>query len=188
VATAARCRSPPQTSLLYGKVSLTLRWERVVLGASSVVDQPATTSTPNQRWRPGPMLHRLRKVTIAALAFPPSLLAYVPVRLLMRFAPQPSAHKLRADTYFVRPGLRNQLSARLVSTVSFVYQRSFLRERAQRRGMHCSYLPSCTEYAVRAVERYGLIQGLMLTGDRLRRCSKDDRHNGGGRGSFVDFP
>lgn len=62
------------------------------------------------------------------------------------------------------------------------YQGSFLRDRLKRRGNVCVYLPTCTEYAQRAVLRYGIFRGLMLTGDRFRRCAE------GGSGSYVDFP
>jgi putative membrane protein insertion efficiency factor len=34
----------------------------------------------------------------------------------------------------------------------------------------CRFLPSCSVYAVEALERYGVAKGLMLTIRRLTRC------------------
>jgi uncharacterized protein len=45
----------------------------------------------------------------------------------------------------------------------------------------CKYHPSCSEYAVQAVQRFGLIRGLVLTVWRLLRCNPWS-HGG------VDFP
>ena len=38
-------------------------------------------------------------------------------------------------------------------------------------GSRCKYYPSCSEYAVQAVERYGILRGLVLAGWRLLRCN-----------------
>ncbi len=35
----------------------------------------------------------------------------------------------------------------------------------------CIYIPSCTEYAVEAIERHGSRKGLILTLQRLKRCN-----------------
>jgi uncharacterized protein len=35
----------------------------------------------------------------------------------------------------------------------------------------CKYHPSCSEYAVGAVRRYGILRGLVLAGWRLLRCN-----------------
>lgn len=44
----------------------------------------------------------------------------------------------------------------------------------------CKYYPSCSEYAVGAVRRYGILRGLVLAAWRLLRCNP--LSNGG-----VDF-
>ena len=41
----------------------------------------------------------------------------------------------------------------------------------------CRYAPSCSEYAIRAVRKYGAIKGSWLAGKRLMRC-----HPWGGSG------
>ena len=38
-------------------------------------------------------------------------------------------------------------------------------------GQRCKYYPSCSEYAVQAVENYGILRGLVLAGWRLLRCN-----------------
>ena len=45
----------------------------------------------------------------------------------------------------------------------------------------CKYHPSCSEYAVQAVRRFGLMRGLILAAWRLLRCNPWS-HGG------VDFP
>ena len=35
----------------------------------------------------------------------------------------------------------------------------------------CKYEPSCSEYAIQAVQRHGLIKGSALAGWRLLRCN-----------------
>ena len=35
----------------------------------------------------------------------------------------------------------------------------------------CKYEPTCSAYAVQAVERYGILRGLVLAGWRLLRCN-----------------
>jgi uncharacterized protein len=38
-------------------------------------------------------------------------------------------------------------------------------------GPRCKYYPSCSEYAVQAVQRFGIFRGLVLAGWRLLRCN-----------------
>ena len=61
-------------------------------------------------------------------------------------------------------------------------RRSILYVNAHRSGPRCRFIPSCGEYAVLAVERFGLRRGLRLLGGRLRRCSPDYV------GDYLDFP
>ena len=35
----------------------------------------------------------------------------------------------------------------------------------------CRYEPTCSRYAVQAIERYGILRGLVLAGWRLLRCN-----------------
>lgn len=36
---------------------------------------------------------------------------------------------------------------------------------------HCKYEPTCSQYAVDAVRRYGILRGLGMAGWRLLRCN-----------------
>jgi hypothetical protein len=38
-------------------------------------------------------------------------------------------------------------------------------------GNRCKYYPSCSEYAAQAIDRYGILRGLVLAGWRLVRCN-----------------
>jgi putative membrane protein insertion efficiency factor len=38
-------------------------------------------------------------------------------------------------------------------------------------GQRCRYYPSCSEYAVQAVQRFGILRGLVLASWRLLRCN-----------------
>jgi uncharacterized protein len=38
-------------------------------------------------------------------------------------------------------------------------------------GQRCKYYPSCSEYAVQAVQRFGILRGLVLAAWRLVRCN-----------------
>jgi putative membrane protein insertion efficiency factor len=38
-------------------------------------------------------------------------------------------------------------------------------------GQRCRYHPSCSEYAVQAVRRYGVLRGLVLAVWRVLRCN-----------------
>ena len=40
----------------------------------------------------------------------------------------------------------------------------------------CRYVPTCSEYAVQALEQYGLLRGLLLTAWRLLRCNPTGGH------------
>jgi len=37
-------------------------------------------------------------------------------------------------------------------------------------GHHCRFYPSCSQYALEAIERFGTLKGLWLAGKRLLRC------------------
>jgi putative membrane protein insertion efficiency factor len=58
-----------------------------------------------------------------------------------------------------------------------LYQRAISPALPQR----CKYYPSCSEYAVQAIRRFGILRGLVLAAWRLLRCNPWS-HGG------VDFP
>jgi putative membrane protein insertion efficiency factor len=38
-------------------------------------------------------------------------------------------------------------------------------------GQRCKYYPSCSEYAAQAIQRFGILRGLVLAAWRLLRCN-----------------
>ncbi len=40
----------------------------------------------------------------------------------------------------------------------------------------CHFYPSCSIYTKQAIEKFGIIQGLLMGFDRLTRCHKDTQH------------
>ena len=43
---------------------------------------------------------------------------------------------------------------------------------------HCRFYPSCSEYAMEAVEKHGVFHGLYLAAKRLGRCHPFHKHAG----------
>lgn len=64
----------------------------------------------------------------------------------------------------------NQYLARGYVACVHMYQvigRPLIKDR-----IHCRYEPTCSEYSIVAVKRYGLIEGLILTKRRIESCTK----------------
>lgn len=60
--------------------------------------------------------------------------------------------------------------------------RAINRYRSKRRhGSRCVFHPSCSQYAVLAVEKYGVLRGSYLTARRLLRCNATNL-------GVVDYP
>ena len=38
-------------------------------------------------------------------------------------------------------------------------------------GIRCPYIPSCSQYAVEAIEKYGVVKGSLLASWRILRCN-----------------
>lgn len=64
-----------------------------------------------------------------------------------------------------------RLSRRVVLAPLLVYQRVISPALPRR----CRYEPTCSAYAVQAVERYGVLRGVVLAGWRLLRCNPFSR-------------
>jgi putative membrane protein insertion efficiency factor len=54
--------------------------------------------------------------------------------------------------------------------------------RLQRRGVRCRFWPSCSQYAVMALEKHGFITGARMTVGRLLRCRPSNH------ASCIDVP
>ncbi len=38
-------------------------------------------------------------------------------------------------------------------------------------GIHCKYYPTCSEYMIQAIEKYGIIKGIFLGVKRMLKCN-----------------
>ena len=38
-------------------------------------------------------------------------------------------------------------------------------------GIHCKYYPTCSEYMMQAIEKYGILKGILLGIKRLLKCN-----------------
>ena len=83
--------------------------------------------------------------------------------------------RLHTDT---DPGL----AARMLIALIGAYQQSAWRRWLHRDGPRCRFIPSCSEYSIRALRKYGVAKGLRSTMGRLWRCAPSTV------GSYVDFP
>jgi putative membrane protein insertion efficiency factor len=63
-----------------------------------------------------------------------------------------------------------QVTAGLYVTAVHAYQR--LGRPLLVRRVRCRYQPTCSEYSVAAVERYGIVRGMVLTVARVRSCTR----------------
>jgi hypothetical protein len=60
---------------------------------------------------------------------------------------------------------------RLVRRLFLLPLRGYQRIFSPLLGERCRYYPSCSEYAAQAIERFGILRGLVLAGWRLLRCN-----------------
>jgi putative component of membrane protein insertase Oxa1/YidC/SpoIIIJ protein YidD len=113
-------------------------------------------------------------------------ITYVITGALVRFAPERTYRLDRSsecteDT--VPPPHSQPHGDRIIRFAVFLYKRSWVRQRMHRRQKsRCRFIPSCSDYAIRAVQKYGLLRGLILIGGRFRRCTFAYE------GDYVDFP
>jgi uncharacterized protein len=62
-------------------------------------------------------------------------------------------------------------SSNLIRRVVVALLRAYQRWISPAFGPRCRYYPSCSEYAVQAVQRFGILRGLVLAAWRLLRCN-----------------
>lgn len=115
-----------------------------------------------------------------------SRLAYAVSYALIRIASNEGPRRNRAAEFseLDAPPPETALhSARTIRFLVYLYKRSWARSYLHRgKRARCRFVPTCSDYCVRAVQKYGLRRGLALTGDRLKRC------NPSFRGDPIDFP
>ena len=55
---------------------------------------------------------------------------------------------------------------KLLSKIIKIYQKMPLQTH-----LHCKYIPSCSEYGIIAIERYGALKGSLFTIKRILKCN-----------------
>ena len=58
----------------------------------------------------------------------------------------------------------------------------FYQRRLSRYTGRCRYYPTCSQYAILAIKKYGVIRGIIKTARRLKRCRPSNLE------SCIDFP
>lgn len=58
--------------------------------------------------------------------------------------------------------------AELAYTGLFVFYKSFI---SSQDGSNCSFTPSCSEYAVQSIKKFGIVKGSLKFFDRYSRCN-----------------
>ncbi|MGP1589891.1 membrane protein insertion efficiency factor YidD [Oribacterium sp. oral taxon 102] len=60
----------------------------------------------------------------------------------------------------------------MVSKALIVFIRLYQRFLSPMKGFaHCKYTPTCSQYAIEAIKKYGCVKGTLLAGWRLLRCN-----------------
>lgn len=127
--------------------------------------------------------NHVARIAIEAIASIPSAVAYAVVLIVMTVFRD--ENHVPANDWFsesASPLTTAKKRNRFIRFLAISYKHSLLRRYLNREGPRCSFLPSCSEYAVLAIEKYGLWRGLNLIGVRFRRC------NPRATGDYVDFP
>jgi putative component of membrane protein insertase Oxa1/YidC/SpoIIIJ protein YidD len=113
-------------------------------------------------------------------------ITYLITRALMRYAPQRKYREERGAIFSeedVLPPTLQSYNDWIVRFAVFLYRKSWIHTWKHRNDKHlCHFVPSCSEYAILATRKYGLIRGLILIGGRFRRC------NSAYQGDYLDFP
>ena len=76
--------------------------------------------------------------------------------------------------------MKRILAAVLIAPIRF-YQRLI----SPAIGPRCRYYPTCSSYAVQAIQELGVVRGVILAGWRLLRCNP---FSGGGIDEIADRP
>lgn len=75
----------------------------------------------------------------------------------------PEAHyKVSANTF-----------VNLLNSPLYIYQKKI----SDQFQPYCIFTPSCSQFCINSIKTFGLIKGLLLTGDRLTRCSINNYNN-----------
>ena len=59
---------------------------------------------------------------------------------------------------------------KLLITVIKIYKKTISKIFSQM-GFHCKYYPTCSEYTIQAIQKYGSIKGIYYGTKRIIRCN-----------------
>lgn len=51
-----------------------------------------------------------------------------------------------------------------------------------KKGVKCRFYPTCSDYMIMAIQKYGVIKGIIKGMNRIRRCRPDNYE------SAIDYP
>jgi len=76
----------------------------------------------------------------------------------------------------------NILVSLSIFSIRRIWHGSLGRKYNKRKGIICRFYPSCSNYAIQALKKYGFFKGWLLTYKRIRRCNPRNTE------SCIDFP
>lgn len=74
------------------------------------------------------------------------------------------------------------LSLILIFLIRKVWQGNIGNRIKNKKHIICRFYPSCSEYAILALEKYGLTKGIKLAINRIKRCNPSNTD------TCIDFP
>lgn len=74
------------------------------------------------------------------------------------------------------------LSLILIFLIRKVWQGNIGTRIKNKKHIICRFYPSCSEYAILALEKYGLVKGVRMSLDRIKRCNPSNTD------TCIDFP
>ncbi len=77
---------------------------------------------------------------------------------------------------------KNPFALFLVLLIRKIWQGDIGYRIKKKKNIVCRFYPSCSEYAILALEKYGLIKGVKLSVDRIKRCNPSNTD------TCIDFP
>ena len=59
---------------------------------------------------------------------------------------------------------------------------NFISPQLRKKGIRCRFYPTCSNYGILAIQKYGVLKGIRKTWSRLYRCRPDNLE------SCIDYP
>ena len=76
----------------------------------------------------------------------------------------------------------NPISRFIIFLIRKIWQGNIGRYIKKKKNIVCRFYPSCSEYAILALEKYGVVKGIKLSIDRIKRCNPQNTD------TCIDFP